>query len=269
MRTTIKFKNGTADIEIGNSYIYGDYVASPSGQYFMTCGTLCVPSGNDKEYAFVFTKDEVCYKKQIPNDAAGESFYVFDDGQSLILTDESTLIRLDATGKQISKRTVPELDTNGIIESVFYGIGSDDEGLTLLFLYDLDSGRSVTRTIPDIEFDDDDTEDLLSSDVEWSLIGEKFVFVYENGVDAVALDLKGNPVECLQSDIDAVMPKEPARGEESLSKDDGNAYQAQINTENETEPTKQKKKLPVWLIVIIAVFYILMLLLIIKFGKFE
>lgn len=213
MRTTIKFKNGAADIEIGNSDISGKYVTSPNGRYFMICDTLYTPSGNDKEYAFVFTKDEVCYKKLIPNEAAGESFYVFDDGQSLILTDESTLIRLDVTGKQISKRTVPELDENGIIGSVFYGIGYDDDGLTFLYLYDLESGRVVTRTIPDIEYDDDDTEDLLSSDVEWSIIGEKFVFVYANGIDAVTLDLHGNPMGSLECDIEAVNDKRAKKEE--------------------------------------------------------
>lgn len=269
MRTTIKFKNGTADIEIGNSDISGRYVTSPNGRYFMICDTLYVPSGNDKEYAFVFTKDEVCYKKLIPNEAAVESFYVFDDGQSLILTDESTLIRFDVTGKQISKRTAPELDDNGLIGSVFYGIGSDDDGCMVLFIYNLESGRVVSRTIPDIEYDDDDKDDLYSSDAEWDIVGEKFVFVYENGVDAIAFDLNGQPVVCLQSDIDAVMPKEPVRGEEILSKDDGNTSQAQPETESKGDHTKQKKKLPVWLIVLIAVFYIVMLVLVIKYGKFE
>ena len=260
MGTKIEFKNDSAYIEIGNSDISGRYVTSPNGRYFMICDTLYVPSGNDRQYAFVFTKDEVSYKKLIPNDECGESFYVFDDGQSLILTDDCNLIRLDATGKQLSKRKLPDVETNGIIGSKFYAVGYNDDGNTALFIYDLESGRAISKSIPDIEFDDDDKDDLLSSDVEWSIVGEKFVFVYENGVDAVAFDLNGQPVECLGCDIDGVNEKRT-----KIEKPQQIAGQPIAHTECTAEFTQPTagKKIPTWAIALIIVLVILALI-----GKF-
>lgn len=204
MEIKIEFKGATAYIDIGNSDISGEYVVSPNGQYFMLCNTLFTPSGNDREYAIVFSKDNVVYKKAIPGDSGCLARYVFDDASSLVLTDECDLLCYDPSGKQVKKALGIEPEQHGFVGDVFYIIGSNEDGNTTLFCYDRQSNKSSKVVIPDIEYADEEKEDQLSSDVEYLHIGNRFVFLYENATDAVAYDLNCRQTALNPSDIGAV-----------------------------------------------------------------
>lgn len=272
---TIEFKDKKAFIEIGKSDISGEFKQSKNGQYYMICDTLFSASGNDREYAIVFTKKDIVYKKPLSDDSDVSDFYVFDDGSSLLMVDDEALIRLDAAGKQITKRKIRADDSHGLLSGRFYTIGSDDEGLAVLSIYDLDSGIFIARTIPDIEYDDDEKEDQLSSDVEWELIGDRFVFVYENGVDSIAYDLDGNQVTPSQEDINRIhhtrLQKENKRKADHAKAQESLRKQATLRKDVDTisatkqqpnAPEQENKKAPVWLIIVIVVVILALI------GKF-
>ena len=203
MNATIEIKGTSAFLEIGKSDISGDFKQSPNGQFFMICDTLYSPSGNnDKECAVVFTADYVCYKKAIPNDVCVDIFYVFDDGSSLIVTEDEDLIRLDGTGKQITKRKICSIESHGFLDQILYIIGDNEEGDTVLSLYDFQNNKFISRTIPNIEYDEDDedNEDQYSCDVELEIVNNNFVFVYENKTEVIAFDLQGNKIVVPESD---------------------------------------------------------------------
>lgn len=190
MNYDIMLKNGQATIDFGQSDIGGEYKQSPSREYYMICDTLNTPS-TSMEYLFVFTPKDVLYKKAIPGDTQAEWFTVFDDGGSIVITEECILI-LGNDGKQITKKKLPGFGSCDLIGRTLYVIGETDEGKKFLLLFDIDSKTSVLQIIPDLEYGDEERETQCSSDTETLFTGEKFVFVYENETDAIAFDLHGN-----------------------------------------------------------------------------
>lgn len=194
MNYDIMLKNGQATIDFGQSDIGGKYKQSPNGEYYMICDTLNTPS-TSMEYLFVFTPKDVLYKKAIPGDAQAEWFTVFDDGGSMVVTEEYILV-LGNDGKQITKKNLPGFSFCDIIGRTLYVIGENDDGIKFLLLFDIDSKTSIQQIIPDIEYDDDSEDEKretqYSSDTEMLFTGKKFIFVYENETDAIAFDLHGN-----------------------------------------------------------------------------
>ena len=256
MGAKIEFKGNTAFLQVNKSDISGDFKQSPSSQYFMICDTMYSSSGNnDHECAVVFTKHSVIYKKPLPDDSCALDFYLFDDGSSLIVLDNETMIRLDAEGKQIAKRAFHAEDACGMHGHCLYGIGTDDAGHTTLSIYNIESGEHIARTIPDIEYDDDEKEDMFSNDTEWELVGDNFIFVYENGIDCIAYDMDGNQITPSPSDVSRIHHKRTAHHKIIDA--------AATNTNISTQTAKQaKKKFPVWLIIVIAIIILTLI------GKF-
>lgn len=208
----IRFKDDTAHIVFGKRDIAGKYKQSPNGELFIVCDTLYTESENaeDAEYIFVFTHDTVVYKKAMPDDASAEWFAVFDDGSSLIVTDEYILSLLP-DGKQAVRKKFSGLEFCRLERQTLYVVGCNDDDKKVLMLFDVSSRSIVQRIIPDIEYDepeDDDAEDCERPDPQYScetelyFTGERFVFIYRNRSDAVAFDLRGDPVDPKPAEIE-------------------------------------------------------------------
>ena len=132
MNYEIRLKNGEATIDFGQSDIGGKYKQSSNGGYYMICDTLYTPS-TSAEYIFVFTTKDVLYKKAIPGDMQAEWFMVFDDGGSMIVTEEYILV-LGNDGKQITKKKLPGFDSCNLVGRTMYVIGENDKGCKFLLL---------------------------------------------------------------------------------------------------------------------------------------
>lgn len=187
MNYNIELKDGCATIEFGQSDISGKYRQSSNGEYYILCDTLYSPS-NCRDYLFVFTKQDVVYKKAIPGEERVNWFMVSDEGESFIVTDAYILI-LSLDGKQVMKKTLPLFTVCYFVGNTLYVVGENDSGITFLLLLDVVSKSVSKKVVPNI-----DSEKQSSSYAELLFTGEKFVFVYENEVDAIAFDLHGNKV---------------------------------------------------------------------------
>lgn len=224
MEYKISFSKETATIEFGNSDISGKYKCSPDGKLFIVCDTL-YSSSSDKEYIFVFTKQDVIYKKAISNDDSADDYYIFNDGKALIIFDEY-IIHLDSDGKRLSKVNYSlSFDEYDITDSLFWGIGTNDDGNTALFLYDLTTPKNIIRVIPDLEYDNDDMEDQLSSDATALFTGKEFVFMYPNETDAVVYDLAGEKKIATVEHVD-LAKKKKRRADEAQRQDKINRIRA-------------------------------------------
>lgn len=196
----IDAKRNMATIEFGKSDICGEYKKSPNGQIYMLCDILDT-SNDSKEAAFVFTANEVLYKKIIPEDASVDYFEVFDDGRSLIVTDEIVLM-LTADGKQVKRKKFSSIQQHGFYGSTLWIIGDNDEGDTILALFDVNTAEMKQQIIPEIEYLDEENEEYSSFVEESLFIGDKFLFIYDNEVDAVAYNLSGEKIEVDQSEVE-------------------------------------------------------------------
>lgn len=174
------------------------------------------------------------------------------------------LFTYDILGENFTSKTVPQIDSvgsHGFLGQVLYVIGDDAEGNTVLFLYNFQSGKFTSRIIPDIECDEDDeaNDKQFSSAVEYEIINNNFIFVYENKIDTIAFDVQGNQIDTPKNDqsaaIQSIVRKEELRNLERAAsqyeywskrllreKQEGNSVERIKRAEAEME--KYKARLP-------------------------
>ena len=203
----IELKKEDAIIEFGKSDIWGKYKQSPNGEYYIICDTLYTPS-TSAEYIFVFTSKDVLYKKAIPGDINPEWFKVFDDGGSIIVTEE-VILSIGPDGKQTVKKKIPGFEACDLVGNTLYVVGENNDGCKFLLLFDIDSKTTIQQVIPNIEYEEntedeecEEKETQYSSNTEMLFTGAKFVFVYENETDAIAFDLNGNKVAPTATEVE-------------------------------------------------------------------
>ena len=221
-----------------------EYNTSPNGELFITCGDVSTEN-TDKMCVFVFNRDTVLYNKVYTNTCVPETenYYVFDDGKSIVVTEEFW-VYLDSNGEQIAKKKI-SYEKCGIEKTVFWcvgenedgdscisvvdllaakvvikklssvdqfeiqngklwGVGENTDGDTVLFIMDLNSLKFVQKKIENLYEDDKDKETQYAYEATVISTGDCVAVLYENGVDSKGIDWTGKNTTLSNEVLDLV-----------------------------------------------------------------
>lgn len=145
-------------------YAEGHYTLSPNRNFTLFIGEYYTDNSTDSyEILAVIRGNEIVHKKKLSEysyRSDDDLCYIDDEGGCIYCTEENHVVFLDPTGKQKSKKTIPNLSStygnhSAIVDGYLYALVSNDEENSFLYVLDLESLKLSHYAVPDYEVEDE------------------------------------------------------------------------------------------------------------------
>ena len=196
--------NGAISIEQKGQDFDGKILYQQNNQYLAAGSWYKDSTGDSKDGILLCNSNEIIYKKTVEDYSCIEMARILPDGRVCYYFDETTIVMLDQSGKQITKHTVGisyDEDCCGVSDDCIFLMGQPetqtDDYLYVLCFQDL---KFWKKKLPEIEYptgtSTDDEEDIESAYPESASYAEGIITVqYDNPDIQVKYNLQGEKIK--------------------------------------------------------------------------
>ena len=249
-------KDNTLTIYFNKSqtlYAEGNYIESENRKYRLFAGQYYSENSDiDSDMIAIFQNNELLYKKKLSEYLLGDNSEfceVFNDGSCFYCTEEDHLLFIGPDGKQQAKKTIPGLSNNvkehiGITDGIFYSLGQNDNGESVLYIASLESKTVERFSLPDYTDAQEHELGFTADEADLYYHDWRFTLAYRDGTTCLTVDVSGNISEPTPTERAKAFEIQAARlYKEKLEEEKKRADRAKYNARLDVKAKKLFKKL--------------------------
>ena len=190
--------NGAISIEQKGQEFDGNVLYQQNNQYLATGSWYKDSTGDSKDGILLCNSNEIIYKKTVEDSSYIEMARILPDGRVCYYIDESAIVILDQSGKQITKHTIGisyDEDCCGISDDCIFLMGQpEDQTDNYLYILCFQDLKYWKKKLPEIEYPDE--EDIESAYPESASYADGIITVqYDNPDIQVKYNLQGEKIK--------------------------------------------------------------------------